>query len=103
MGKVKIKKNKVAAPFTECEFDIMYNEGISKTGDVLDLAVTYDIVNKRGAYFRFEETLLGQGRENAKVFLSENPEILAKLEDLVREAAGLPALKRPASASPLID
>ncbi len=101
--KVKIKKNKVAAPFTECEFDIMYNEGISKTGDVLDLAVTYEIVNKRGAYFRFEETLLGQGRENAKVFLSENPEILAKLEDLVREAAGLPALKRPASASTLID
>lgn len=101
--KVKIKKNKVAAPFTECEFDIMYNEGISKTGDVLDLAVTYEIVNKRGAYFRFEETLLGQGRENAKVFLAENPEILTKLEDLVREAAGLPALKRPAGASTLID
>lgn len=90
--KVKIKKNKVAPPFTECEFDIMYNEGISKTGDVLDLAVAHNIVNKRGAYFRYGETLLGQGRENAKLFLDENQTILVDLENLVRQSAGLPAL-----------
>ncbi|MBK8987732.1 MAG: recombinase RecA [Chloroflexi bacterium] len=100
--KIKVKKNKVAAPFTECEFDIMYNEGISKTGDVLDLAVIHEIVNKRGAYFRYEETLLGQGRENAKVFLAENPAMLQTLEDLVREAAGLPALKRAVEADTFI-
>jgi len=90
--RVKIKKNKVAPPFTECEFDIMYNEGISKTGDVLDLAVERGIVDKRGAYFRYGETLLGQGRENAKLFLDENQPILVELENLVRQAAGLPAL-----------
>jgi recombination protein RecA len=90
--RVKVKKNKVAPPFTECEFDIMYNEGISKTGDVLDLAVERGIVDKRGAYFRYGETLLGQGRENAKLFLDENEAILIELENLVRQAAGLPAL-----------
>jgi recombination protein RecA len=89
--RVKIKKNKVAAPFTECEFDIMYNQGISKTGDVLDLATEREIVNKRGAYFRYGETLLGQGRENAKLYLDDNPTMLLELENLVRQAAGLPA------------
>lgn len=87
--RVKVKKNKVAAPFTECEFDIMYNEGISLTGDVLDLAVEYNLVDKRGAYFRYGETLLGQGRENAKVFLAENHEILDEIEFLIRRHAGL--------------
>ena len=82
--RVKVKKNKVAPPFTECEFDIMYNEGISKTGDVLDLATNYNIVDKRGAYFRYNEMLLGQGRENAKVFLAENPTILLELERRIR-------------------
>ena len=90
--RVKVKKNKVAPPFTECEFDIMYNQGISKTGDVLDLAVEQDIIDKRGAYFRYGETLLGQGRENAKMFLDENPTIMLELENLVRQSAGLPAL-----------
>ncbi|MCP4415785.1 MAG: recombinase RecA, partial [Chloroflexi bacterium] len=88
--RIKVKKNKVAAPFTEAEFDIMYNEGISLTGDVLDLAVNYELVAKRGAYFRYGETLLGQGRENAKVFLAENPEMLDELEYLIRREAGLP-------------
>ncbi len=88
--RIKVKKNKVAPPFTECEFDIIYNEGISLTGDVLDLAVEFNIVDKRGAYFRYGETLLGQGRENAKVFLAENPEILDELEFLIRREAGLP-------------
>jgi recombination protein RecA len=82
-----VKKNKVAPPFTEAEFDIMYNEGISKTGCVLDLAVEYELVEKRGAFFRVGETLLGQGRENAKVFLSENPDLLKDLENQIRQAA----------------
>lgn len=88
--RVKVKKNKVAPPFTECEFDIMYNQGISISGDVLDLAVTYELVDKRGAYFRYGDTLLGQGRENAKKFLEENPAILDELEYLIRQTAGLP-------------
>jgi len=88
--RVKVKKNKVAPPFTECEFDIMYNEGISRTGDVLDLAVEYGLVDKRGAYFRYGDTLLGQGRENAKIFLLENPAMLDELEYLIRREAGFP-------------
>lgn len=88
--RVKVKKNKVAPPFTECEFDIMYNEGISLTGDVIDLAVAYEIVDKRGAYFRYGETLLGQGRENAKTYLAENPALLDELEYLIRREANLP-------------
>jgi recombination protein RecA len=88
--RIKVKKNKVAPPFTECEFDIMYNEGISLTGDVLDLATNYEIISKRGAYFRYGETLLGQGRENAKTFLAENPAMLDELEYLIRKEANLP-------------
>ncbi|NHZ72549.1 MAG: recombinase RecA, partial [Aquificales bacterium] len=88
--RVKVKKNKVAPPFTECEFDIMYNQGISLTGDVLDLAVTHELVSKRGAYFRYGETLLGQGRENAKTYLAENPAMLDELEYLIRREANLP-------------
>jgi recombination protein RecA len=96
--RVKVKKNKVAPPFTECEFDIMYNEGISLTGDVLDLAVEYGLVDKRGAYFRYGETLIGQGRENAKVYLAENPEMLDELERLIRVEAGLPYLEEPVAS-----
>ena len=96
--RVKVKKNKVAPPFTECEFDIMYNEGISLTGDVLDLAVEYGLVDKRGAYFRYGETLIGQGRENAKVYLAENPEMLDELERRIRAEAGLPYLKEPVAS-----
>jgi recombination protein RecA len=91
--RVKVKKNKVAPPFTECEFDIMYNEGISRTGDVLDLAVEHEILEKRGAFFRYGETLLGQGRENAKAFLAENSALLAELENLVRQKVGLMPLE----------
>ena len=87
--RVKVKKNKVAPPFTECEFDIMYNVGISKQGDMLDLAVTYGIVDKRGAYFRYDDLLLGQGRENAKTYLLENPELCDRLDHLIRQEAGL--------------
>jgi recombination protein RecA len=88
--RVKVKKNKVAPPFTECEFDIMYDEGISKTGDVVDLGVIYGLIDKRGAYFRYGETMLGQGRENAKAYLAENPPLLSELETAIRRSAGLP-------------
>lgn len=91
--RVRVKKNKVAPPFMECEFDIMYNEGISLTGDVLDLGVDYGVLDKRGAYFRYGETLLGQGRENAKLFLAENPDLMREVEVLVRQQAGLPGME----------
>lgn len=88
---VKVKKNKVAPPFGEAEFDIMYNEGISKTGDVLDLGVAHNLIDKRGAYFRYNETLLGQGRESAKQFLNENRAMLEEIETRIRAHVGLPA------------
>ena len=93
--RVKVKKNKVAPPFTEAEFDIMYNEGISKSGDILDLAVKYEFVDKRGAYFRYGETLLGQGRENAKTYLSENPSLTLELSNHIRREANLPTQDIP--------
>jgi len=93
--RVKVKKNKVAPPFTEAEFDIMYNEGISKSGDILDLAVKYEFVDKRGAYFRYGETLLGQGRENAKTYLSENPSLTFELSNIIRREADLPTQDIP--------
>ena len=88
--RIKVKKNKIAPPFTEAEFDIMYNEGISITGDVLDLAVEFGFVDKRGAYFRYGELMLGQGRENAKNFLRENPDMLLEIENMIRQETGLP-------------
>jgi recombination protein RecA len=100
---VKVKKNKVAPPFKECEFDIMYNEGISKTGDVLDLAIAYGLVDKRGAYFRFGDTLLGQGRENAKEYLGQNPAALVTLEDRIRKEANLPTMAVPEVTEPASD
>jgi recombination protein RecA len=90
--RVKVKKNKVAPPFTECEFDIMYDKGISKEGDVLDLAVEYGQIEKRGAFFRYGELLLGQGRENAKTYLLENPNLRDEIENHIREQAQLPLL-----------
>jgi recombination protein RecA len=93
--RVKVKKNKVAPPFRECQFDIMYNSGISKEGDILDLGVDYGLIDKRGAYFRYGETLLGQGRENSKTFLQEDPALLHSLENLIRAEAGLPELATP--------
>jgi recombination protein RecA len=90
--RVKITKNKVAPPFRQAEFDIMYNEGISKSGDVLDLATAMGIVEKRGAFFRYNNGMLGQGRENAKQYLRENPALMYELEMGVREfAASAPA------------
>src|SRR5215467_14481240 len=87
--RVKVVKNKVAPPFREAEFDVMYGEGISKTGDLLDLAVDKRIVEKSGAWFAFNGERLGQGRENAKQFLKENPDVCRTIEERVRRELGL--------------
>lgn len=83
--KVKVVKNKIAPPFRTAEFDIMYNEGISLTGDVLDLAVIHGVVGKSGAWFDYKEGKIGQGREATKVYLKQNPEVLNEIEKAVRE------------------
>lgn len=83
--RVKIVKNKVAPPFKECEFDIMYGEGISRTGEVLDLAVDMDIAKKGGAWFSYGDMKLGQGRDNAKQFLKDHPDIMKEIEDKIKE------------------
>ena len=83
--KIKVVKNKIAAPFRTAEFDIMYNEGISKTGDVLDLAILHNIVEKSGAFVKYNGEMLGQGREQVKKYLKENPKVLAELDKKVRE------------------
>ncbi len=88
--KVRVKKNKVAPPFRSAEFDIMYNEGISKEGDILDVGTQMGIIEKKGAYYSYGDTRLGHGRENAKEFLRQNPEICNEIEDRIREEAGLP-------------
>lgn len=88
--RVTVKKNKVAPPFKVAEFDIMYNEGISKVGDILDIAVEEDIVTKRGAFYSYGDTRLAQGRENSKQFLMENSGMALEIENKVREKFGLP-------------
>jgi recombination protein RecA len=88
--KVKVAKNKVAPPFRECEFDIMYGEGISREGDVLDLASAQRVVEKSGAWFSYKGDRLGQGRENAKQALKENPELLTRIENEVKVKLGMP-------------
>jgi recombination protein RecA len=100
--RVKIVKNKTAAPFREAEFDIMYGEGISREGDLLDLAVVQNIVEKSGAWFSYKGERIGQGRENVKQFLRENKDIAARIEAEVRKAIGLrdPAVLEPVPASP---
>ena len=92
--RVKVVKNKIAPPFREAEFDIMFGQGISKEGDILDLAVNCKIVNKSGAWYSYNETRLGQGRENSKVFLKENPKLIKEIENLVREHFNLPTDKK---------
>lgn len=87
--RVKVVKNKVAAPFKQVEFDIMYGEGISKLGELLDLGVKANIVDKSGAWFSYDSQRLGQGRENSKNFLRENPEIAEQIEMAIRQSAGL--------------
>lgn len=83
--RVKVVKNKVAPPFKQCEFDIMYGEGISKVGDLLDIAADVDIIKKSGAWYSYNDMKLGQGRENVKKFLMDNPDLAEEVEDLVRK------------------
>jgi recombination protein RecA len=87
--RVKVVKNKVAAPFRQAEFDIMYGKGISREGSLIDIAVDQGIVKKSGAWFTYEGEQLGQGRENAKKYLMENVEVMVEIDDKVRKAAGL--------------
>jgi recombination protein RecA len=96
--KVKIVKNKVAPPFREAEFDILYGEGVSREGDLIDLAVAHNVVEKSGSWYSYKTERIGQGRENARQFLKDNPDTRATLDIEVREKLGL--LKREATAPP---
>ena len=87
--RVKVVKNKVAPPFKVIEFDIMYGEGISKTGEILDLGVKAEIIEKSGSWYSYDSQRIGQGREQAKLFLKENPEVAADIEQKIRANAGV--------------
>lgn len=89
--RVKVTKNKVAPPFRQAEFDLMYGEGFSFSGDILDIGTEMGIIEKRGAFYRYNDGLIGQGRENAKAYLQENPELLHEIEALIRSQGDLPA------------
>lgn len=89
--RIKIVKNKIAPPFKEAEFDIMFGEGISRAGDILDLAAEINVIQKSGAWYAYKDSKIGQGRENAKQYLKDNPEIMAEVDAKVREHFGLPA------------
>jgi recombination protein RecA len=93
--RVKVVKNKVAPPFREAEFDLMYGEGISRFGSILDVAEDKGIVQKSGAWYSYGDTRLGQGRENAKEFLKQNPEVCSKIEEQVKEILGFKAAPAP--------
>ena len=90
---MKVVKNKLAPPFKQVEFDIMYGEGVSKTGELIDLGVKAGVVEKSGAWFSYDSQRIGQGRENAKAFLKANPDIAGKIETAIRQNAGLIAEK----------
>jgi recombination protein RecA len=101
--RVKVVKNKVAPPFKQVEFDIMFGEGISKVGELIDLGVKAGMVEKSGAWFSFDSQRLGQGRENAKTFLKANPEMAAKIEATIRQNSGLVAERILDQATPTAD
>lgn len=98
--RARVVKNKLAPPFRDAEFDIMFDEGISATGDLVDLGVVEGVVDKAGAWFSYGETRLGQGRENAKRFLKENPEVFEEIRVAVLRAKGAPGYTTPAAANP---
>lgn len=95
--RVKVVKNKIAPPFKEAEFDIMFGKGISKVGDILDLAVKENIIEKSGAWFAYNGSKIGQGRENSKQYLSDNPEMCAEVEAKVRARYELPGAEEAAA------
>jgi len=101
--RVKVVKNKVAPPFKQVEFDIMYGEGISKTGELLDLGVKGGIVEKSGAWFSYGDERMGQGRENSKTFLRENPHIAHEIEDKIRASHGLDGSAGPSGDDDLVE
>ena len=94
-ARIKVIKNKVAPPFKQAEFDIMYNEGISKEGNLLDIAVNEDIINKSGTWFSYNDIRLGQGRENSKAYLKENKDLSLEVENAIRENHNLPIAMTP--------
>jgi len=98
--KVKIVKNKVAPPFKNAEFDIGYGEGISKTGELIDIGIEHRVVEKSGAWFSYGDLRIGQGRENAKQFFRDNPDLAAEVENKIREKLGLPALDLVETGAP---
>ncbi len=87
--RVKVVKNKVAPPFKVVEFDIMYGEGISKVGEIIDLGVEFDIIKKAGSWFSYKENKLGQGRDAVKSLLLDNPELMEELEKQIKDKSGL--------------
>ncbi|MEQ8152699.1 MAG: DNA recombination/repair protein RecA, partial [Smithellaceae bacterium] len=99
--RVKVVKNKLAPPFREAEFDIIFGEGISREGDVLDMAVEHGIVEKSGAWYSYKGDRMGQGRDNSRTFLKENPDILAQVEREVKEKLGLNIVAEPEEANKL--
>jgi recombination protein RecA len=101
--RVKVVKNKVAPPFKQVEFDIMYGEGISKRGELIDLGVKAGVVEKSGAWYSFADQRIGQGRENAKAYLKDNPDIAFQIEDKIRAAHGLDFGISPDETSEVLD
>jgi recombination protein RecA len=105
--RVKITKNKVAPPFRQCEIDILYNEGFSKEGDVIDLGVETGIIEKRGAFYRYNDGMIGQGRENAKEYLRDNPDLMYEIETLIRQSFDIMPLQHAFAAeddlTPVVD
>jgi recombination protein RecA len=95
--RIKIVKNKIAPPFKEAEFDIMFGKGISREGDILDLAANIDVVKKSGSWYAYEGEKIGQGRENAKAYLMERPEVMAEIEQKVRNHYHLDGAENTAS------
>ena len=93
-----VKKNKVAAPFREAEFDILYGEGISREGDLIDLGVAHNLIEKSGSWYSFMGERIGQGRENARQFLKDNPDMAATVDRNLRLKLGLPAASEPDTA-----
>ncbi|MFY8088350.1 MAG: recombinase RecA, partial [Rubrivivax sp.] len=96
--KVKVVKNKVSPPFKTAEFDILYGEGISREGEIVDMGVTAKILEKSGAWYAYNGEKIGQGKDNAREFLRENPEIAADIEHKIRESLGVPPAGAPAAA-----
>jgi recombination protein RecA len=101
--RVKVVKNKVAPPFKQVEFDIMYGEGISKTGELIDIGVKAGVVEKSGSWYSYGDERIGQGRENAKLFLKSNPAVAAEIEDKIRAANGLDFLVTGSDGDDVVD